>query len=183
VSWVYCKRWTSVPGWCLRVTVATMVAMMMTAIMSLTLTGCDRESREVSSVPMAQGQEPYLRFCASCHGNQGQGRPPAFPPIAGSEWMALPPEAHALIILYGLRGEIEVSGRTYRGLMPPMQHMSDQDIADVLVFIDSQWGEHLAQGEPMLDAEDIAALRGALPGQRQPLYRLQGVLDAVEALP
>lgn len=171
MPWVYCKRCARILGLCLL------------SIGLLGLSGCDRGPDYDASQPMAQGQEPYLRFCASCHGNQGQGKPPAFPPIAGSEWMALSPEAHALIILYGLRGEIEVAGRTYRGFMPPMQHMSDQDIADVLLFMDAQWGQRQDQGESLLTAEQVAELRHARPGQRQPLYRLQGVLDAVEALP
>lgn len=170
MPWPYCKRSvTKLAG-----------AVLLCAVM-LSLTACDRGTGVDAGVPLALGQEPYLRYCAACHGNQGQGRPPAFPPLAGSEWMGLPPKAHALIILYGLRGEIEVAGRVYRGFMPPMQNMSDQEIADVLAFMDAQWGP--ARSEPALTAADIAVLREARPGQRQPLYRLQGVLDAVEALP
>lgn len=140
------------------------------------LTGCDTASDRVE---LAEGQEPYLRYCASCHGNQGQGKAPAFPPLAGSEWMELPSEALALIVLYGLRGEIEVAGQTYRGYMPPMQHLTDEDVAGLLGFAERTWSGR----EPVLSSSDIAALRTALPDQRGPLEGLDGVMQALDELP
>ncbi len=127
---------------------------------------------------LALGQEPYLRWCASCHGNNGEGRPPAFPPIAGSEWLDLSDDGLALIILYGLRGEIEVAGRTYRGFMPPMQHLLDEDVADVIAFMLDTWGNRQAT----IDAERVNELRGAFEGRRPPLDGLNGVKDAIEAV-
>lgn len=145
------------------------------AVLAL-LTACNSATPPVE---LAAGQEPYLRYCASCHGNQGEGKPPAFPPLAGSEWMDLPSEALALIVLYGLRGEIEVAGRTYRGYMPPMQHLGDEDIAALLGYAERTW----AGREPGLEASDIARLRNAFVGQRAPLEGLNGLMQALEELP
>lgn len=128
---------------------------------------------------LAEGQEPYLRYCASCHGNQGEGKPPAFPPLAGSEWMELPSEALALIVLYGLRGEIEVAGRTYRGYMPPMQHLSDEDIASLLGFAERTWSGR----EAGLGVADIARLRSAFAERRPPLEGMDGLMQALDELP
>ena len=141
------------------------------------LSGCGNGN----SIPdeLAPGQEPYLRWCASCHGNAGEGKPPAFPPLAGSEWLELPDEGLAMIILYGLRGEIEVAGRTYRGYMPPMQHLSDQDIAEVVVFMLQQWGER----ESDFDEADANRLREVFQGRRPPLEGWEGVQDALGELP
>ena len=145
-------------------------------VLIVSLAAC---SSEPGPLELAPGQELYLRHCASCHGNQGQGRPPTFPPLAGSEWMELPSEALALIILLGLRGEIEVAGRTYRGYMPPMQHISDEDIAELIGFTEREWSGR----EPRLTATDIADIRGAFDGRRPPLYRKEGLLDALAELP
>lgn len=144
-------------------------------ICMLLLAGCDSQSEPVE---LAEGQEQYLRFCASCHGNQGEGKPPAFPPLANSEWMELPSEALALIVLYGLRGEIEVAGRTYRGYMPPMQHIPDEEIALLLAFSERAWGVR----QDGLQADEIARLRTAFPGRRPPLEGLDGVLQALDEL-
>lgn len=138
----------------------------------LILGGC---GEPVDPGEMAPGQEPYLRHCASCHGNSGEGKPPAFPPLAGSEWLDLGPQAMALIVLNGLRGEIEVAGRTYRGFMPPMRHIDDEEIAALIGFIEHAW----AGREPDLDAADIARLRSDRL-TRQPLDGLDGVIGALE---
>jgi mono/diheme cytochrome c family protein len=119
-----------------------------------------------------------LRYCASCHGNQGEGKPPTFPPLAQSEWLALGPDALGLIVLYGLRGEIEVAGQTYRGYMPPMQHISDEEIAQLLSYMNDAWVE---DGQAV-SAADIARLRGAFDGPRSPLDGYEGLMDALEAL-
>jgi len=133
------------------VTALVKIAVLMGAL--AILVGCGSEAE--SDIELVPGQGEFLRWCGSCHGNQGQGKPPAFPPLAGSEWMALPDRGLAMIILYGLRGEIEVAGRTYRGYMPPMTHLPDQDIAQILDFATRTW----AGRESSLTAEDIAVLR------------------------
>jgi mono/diheme cytochrome c family protein len=106
--------------------------------------------------PLAFGELEYQRFCSTCHGIDGTGRPPTFPPLAGSEWMELGPESVALIVLVGLRGEIEVAGRTYRGYMPPMTQLSDEQIAAVLSYLtEAGW----AAWPDLPDVARVAGLR------------------------
>ncbi len=149
---------------------------MLTGLMlGLLLVGCG-DSPPVGE--LAPGQEPYLRWCASCHGNTGDGKPPTFPPLAGSEWLEMPDEALAMIVLYGLRGEIEVAGRTYRGYMPPMQHLSDGDIAMIIHYMHAAWTGR----ESELQEADVQSLRQAFEGRRPPLEGREGVEQALEAL-
>lgn len=117
----------------------------------LWLAGCSDEP----SAPLQPGEAEYVRHCATCHSRDGAGRPPGFPPLAGSEWLALGPEAVALIVTLGLRGEIEVAGRTYRGFMPPMRQVKDDEMTAILGFIGGQW----AQWDRVPDAAAVAALR------------------------
>ncbi len=84
-----------------------------------------------------------------------------------------------MIILYGLRGEIEVAGRTYRGYMPPMQHVSDEDISKVVAFMLEQWGDR----QSGLDQADVRQLREVFQGRRPPLDGWDGVEEAMESLP
>jgi mono/diheme cytochrome c family protein len=44
------------------------------------------------------------------------------------------------VILNGLDEEIEVEGETYHNVMPPMTHLSDQEIADVLTYVRNNFG-------------------------------------------
>lgn len=135
--------------------------------------GSGGENDEASK-SLAAGQEPYLRYCASCHGNRGEGKQPAFPPLAGSEWLELPAEGLARIVIRGLRGEITVAGERYNGLMPPMRHVADDDIAAIVGFLESTW----AAREPTLDGEDITRIRGQAEGS--PLRGRDGVEATLE---
>lgn len=136
--------------------------------------GC---SGEGSDATPAAGQESFLRYCASCHGNTGEGKPPSFPPLTDPDWVGLPGEALALIALYGLSGEIEAAGRSYRGFMPPLQHMRDEDIAAAVGYIQTQWGT----GEATLDADRIMEIRRTL-GQRPPWQGREELKSALEKL-
>jgi mono/diheme cytochrome c family protein len=125
------------------------------------------------------GETEYLRACATCHGSSGEGRAPTFPPLAGSEWLALGPDATALIVIHGLKGEIEVAGTTYRGYMPPMNQVSDADVAAILGYIGQRWAEGWVDAD---DALRIAQLRAH--GNDQPIINGRADLETrLEALP
>lgn len=66
------------------------------------------------------------------------------------------------VLLHGLSGEIEVSERTYDGIMPPWGHLSDQHIAAVLNHLGTAWGnrELLPDGVPEFTALEVSLRRG-----------------------
>jgi mono/diheme cytochrome c family protein len=132
-----------------------MVALLILMIMS----GCgDSAPADPNAVP---GQAEFGRYCAGCHGIDGQGRAPAFPPLAGSEWLDVPEAGLTAIVLLGLRGEIEVAGQRYAGYMPPMRHLDDAAIARVVAYVKQRWSE--PEGD--WTAADVAALRERLAGR------------------
>lgn len=51
---------------------------------------------------VAQGQTVYQTFCMACHQQNGQGLPPAFPPLAGSAIATGPIENHIDTVLNGV---------------------------------------------------------------------------------
>src|SRR5690625_4300571 len=107
-------------------------------VVALLLTGCGAPDQD--EMAASPGQADFNNHCAGCHGRLGQGRPPAFPPLDGSEWLELPPEALTSIILLGLRGDIEVAGKKYVGYMPPMTRLDDERVARIVNFVNDSWG-------------------------------------------
>jgi len=91
------------------------------------------------SVP-ADGRVVYAANCVACHQGTGLGISGAFPPLAGAEWVLTDPQIPAQILLHGMQGPIEVAGNTYSGVMPVMSHLSDDELAAVLSYIRSDWG-------------------------------------------
>ncbi|GIW24300.1 cytochrome c [Meiothermus sp.] len=90
------------------------------------------------------GPQLYQQNCAFCHGENGQGRPGAFPPLAAhAPELIKTPEGRAHLInavLFGMQGPVRVKGSTYNGVMPAFAQLSDEQVAAVLNYVLSAWG-------------------------------------------
>ncbi|MEM7000494.1 MAG: cytochrome c oxidase subunit II [Pseudomonadota bacterium] len=53
---------------------------------------------------MAEGEQVYGTFCASCHQPSGQGVPPVFPSLVGTEVVSGPRDDHIRMVLDGVAG-------------------------------------------------------------------------------
>ena len=95
------------------------------------------------------GKTTFGKVCAACHQAQGQGLPGAFPPLAGSDYLASASKDKLIgHVLHGLQGPLTVRGETYNGVMPPMAFLSDDEVAGALTFIRSSWGNNLDAIKP-----------------------------------
>ncbi|MDZ7784379.1 MAG: cytochrome D1 domain-containing protein [Halioglobus sp.] len=120
------------------------------AVALLAVTGVARgqDSAEVHQAEAAKGaatgaepsQALYQANCGACHQANGKGLAGAFPPLAGNERVTGDPERIIGIVLNGLTGELEVDGVTYNGAMPPMQHLTDQEVAQTVNHVLTAWG-------------------------------------------
>ncbi|PZA07377.1 MULTISPECIES: cytochrome c [unclassified Meiothermus] len=111
------------------------------------------------------GGSLYQQNCAFCHGDAGQGRPGAFPPLAGhSVDLVSRPGGRSVIVqivLFGIQGEISVNEQRYNGVMPGYAQLRDEEIASLLNFVLRAWGNDklLPQGYPPFTAAEVAAER------------------------
>ena len=87
----------------------------------------------------ARGAAIYSRTCIACHGPDGKGVPGAFPPLDGADWALGDPSIPVRILLAGLQGPIEVSGRKFNNIMPAHTDLKDLEIADVLTYVRQSW--------------------------------------------
>ena len=95
--------------------------------------------------------------CAACHQLTGLGIPAAFPPLAGSEVVQGPPERVIAIVLHGLQGPITVKGATYNGVMAAWSQLTDAQIAAIITYERSSWGNTA----PAVTPDQVAAVRKA----------------------
>ncbi|MGE9270767.1 MAG: PVC-type heme-binding CxxCH protein [Verrucomicrobiales bacterium] len=111
------------------------------------------------------GSEVYTReaHCSTCHQPHGNGLAPAYPPLAGSEWIQGNDERLIKITLHGLWGPITVKGTEYdpsKGV-PPMTRfaelLNDKEVAAVLTYIRNSWGNQ----EPAISAAQVRKVREA----------------------
>jgi len=100
------------------------------------------------------GKRVYEANCQACHQPSGQGIPGAFPPLAKSDYLNKDPMLGVSAIVSGLSGAIKVNGVNYNGVMPAMR-LNDNDIANVITFILSSWGNEGG----VVSAESVANSR------------------------
>lgn len=90
------------------------------------------------------GPQLYQQNCAFCHGDSGQGRPGAFPPLAAhATELVKTSEGRAHLInavLYGMQGPVRARGNIYNGIMPAFYQLSDEQIAAMLNYVLNAWG-------------------------------------------
>jgi mono/diheme cytochrome c family protein len=87
------------------------------------------------------GQKIYGANCSTCHGVGGAGIPGAFPPLAGNPVVTGSPDKVIAAVKDGLTGAMTVNGKTYSGAMPAWKgKLTDTDMADVITYIRSSWG-------------------------------------------
>lgn len=109
-----------------------------------------------SAAQIAHGQTLFLSNCSACHQASGQGLPGVFPALAGDAVVnKADPTRHIHTVLFGLHG-MTVSGVPYASQMPPFgAQLRDQDVADLIDYERSAWGNH---GRPVTPAE-VTAIR------------------------
>lgn len=89
---------------------------------------------------IANGKTVYANNCINCHMENGKGMEGAFPPVAKSDFLKRPPKDLINVVLKGQSGEIKVNGVMYNLMMPAQDYLSDEEIADVLNYINNSWG-------------------------------------------
>jgi mono/diheme cytochrome c family protein len=96
------------------------------------------------------GEAKFTQTCALCHLATGMGQEGKVPPLSGSEWVnAAGPNRIEHIVLNGLTGNINVKGQAWNQTMPPWRdNFSDKEIAAILTYVRSSFGNHAPPVSP-----------------------------------
>ena len=102
---------------------------------------------------MAVGEEIYNLSCAQCH-YAGEGSD-TMPALVGDPKLKGDPAKVIQVILNGQQGVSEINGRKIQGIMQPHDFLTDSEVAGVVSYIRSRFGDGAAPVTP----EDVAKLR------------------------
>ncbi|MBV9248156.1 MAG: cytochrome c [Acetobacteraceae bacterium] len=94
-----------------------------------------------SSLLMGLGKRVYDSQCAHCHGDDGRGFPPSYPPLAGNQSIEMESAVNPIrmVLNGGYPPGTEQNPMTY-GMPPFAQSLSDDEVAAVVTYIRSAWG-------------------------------------------
>jgi nitrite reductase (NO-forming) len=103
------------------------------------------------------GQALFAGTCSVCHQGNGAGMPGVFPPLAKSDFLAADVSRAVGIVLHGLNGKVTVNGQEYNSVMPPMNQLNDDEVANILTYVLNSWDNPGGQ----VAAEDVKKARAA----------------------
>jgi mono/diheme cytochrome c family protein len=114
------------------------------------------ELRGADTPAATRGAAIYEQHCAECHGSNGQGAFPAYPPLAGNPSVteALPTNA-IKAVLNGGYPPVTADNASPYGMPPYVTRLPTSDIAAVLTYVRASWGN----GAPGVSTFDIDRYR------------------------
>ena len=93
---------------------------------------------------MAEGEKAYVARCAACHQANGQGLPPMFPALAGSEVAIGPVKTHIDIVNNGINA------------MPAFGNLlSPKELAAIITYERNAWGNTPTDGVSVVQPKEI----------------------------
>lgn len=104
----------------------------------------------------SNGKAIFDTNCSTCHGSNGSGQPGVFPPLAANpDVNAKDPKEIIGIVKHGLSATKTILGKQYHGGMPAWTQLSNADIAAVLTYVRSSWGNKA----PAVTEAQVAAVK------------------------
>ena len=102
------------------------------------------------------GAQTFMAKCSACHGADGRGQGPWIPPLAGSAASLAHENVSSINAVLNGSARIVAGGVPDAYRMPPFRsQLSDQEIAEVLTFVRTSWGNTGGAVQP----QEVKALR------------------------
>jgi mono/diheme cytochrome c family protein len=98
------------------------------------------DAKKAPTADAIAGQKIYETYCLTCHQADGSGVPKMNPPLIKTDWVLGDKTRLIKVVLNGLKNPIEINGDTYNGAMASHDFLKDEEIADVLSYVRSHFG-------------------------------------------
>ncbi len=106
--------------------------------------------------PAAAGKDIYTKYCLTCHQQDGKGVPRLNPPLLHTSYVTGDKKTLITWVLKGSGEEkVPIDGNYYNNNMPPQNFLKDDEMAKVLTYIRSSFGNKASA----VSAADVKAVR------------------------
>ncbi|MBE7939017.1 MULTISPECIES: cytochrome c [Ramlibacter] len=114
--------------------------------------------RRAGAGTLERGERLYGQHCAQCHGDDGRGVPGAYPALAGNRAVLMASSANLVQVVLGGGFAPATAGNPRPFGMPPFATaLSDADVAAVISYLRSAWGNRAGAVSEL----DVAQQRGS----------------------
>ncbi|WP_153798647.1 c-type cytochrome [Foetidibacter luteolus] len=111
-----------------------------------------------SKAVLAKGKEIYTQYCLTCHQPDGEGVPNLNPPLIKTAITIGEKTKLITWVLSGTTEKKEIDGVFYGNNMPPQNYLKDDEIAAVLTYIRSSFGNKSSA----VSATDVKKVRASV---------------------
>ena len=125
--------------------------------MLVVFTGTNAFAQSGSQSVADKGKEVYDQNCLACHQIDGSGVPMLTPSLVNAEYVQGDKVRLINVVLKGMQG-VEINGEMYDNPMPPLAHLSDEDIAAVLTYVRNNFSNKAGP----IKKEEVVAARKAV---------------------
>ncbi len=108
------------------------------------------------------GKALFNGTCSVCHQADGKGLPGVFPPLAQSDYLVGDVNRAIGVVVHGLSGKVKVNGKDYDSVMPPMNQLNDDEVANILTYVLNSFDNKGGQ----VKADDVKAVRAKKPATK-----------------
>jgi mono/diheme cytochrome c family protein len=98
------------------------------------------KAKSAAASSLANGKLVYTQNCLTCHQADGGGVSNMNPPLIKTTYVLGDKMRLAKIVLNGFSEKVEIDGDIYSNIMPSLNYLSNQQIADVLTYVRSNFG-------------------------------------------
>ncbi|RFM28984.1 c-type cytochrome [Deminuibacter soli] len=102
-----------------------------------------------------RGKKIYEQYCLACHQVDGTGVPHLNPPLTQTSYVLGDKTALVQVVLKGMQSSVPIDDEYYSNNMAPHNFLKDQEIADVLTFVRSNFGNKASA----VTAAEVKAIR------------------------
>lgn len=102
-----------------------------------------------------RGKKVYEQYCLTCHQVDGSGVPNLNPPLIKTSYVLGDKTKLVQVLLKGMLSTTPIDDDYYSNNMPPHNFLKDQEIADVLTYVRSSFGNKASA----VTAAEVKAIR------------------------
>ncbi|WP_026997803.1 c-type cytochrome [Flectobacillus major] len=128
-------------------TLGLLLCLISTAMISPKTTPIPSAKTQYQYAMADSGKAIYETYCLVCHQEDGSGVPNMNPPLIKTDWVLGDSARLINVVLKGLKGE-EINGDSYSNEMPAHDFLTDKQIAEVLTYVRSSFGNTASAIKP-----------------------------------
>jgi mono/diheme cytochrome c family protein len=106
------------------------------------IASCKNEEELALGRYYANGRILYQNHCENCHNKDGKGLGLLIPPLTDTLFLKQNKKYLGCYIRYGLAKQITVNDTIYNENMPADDHLSDMEIAQIIVYLTNSFGNN-----------------------------------------